>query len=51
VDVSNVAGVSEIHAASISDPEDGGSMYLQTISITAYIVQRPENRINVNNEA
>jgi hypothetical protein len=37
VDVGDVADVSEVPAASILDPEDGGSMYLWNVGTIAHI--------------
>lgn len=49
--VSDVADVSEVHAASVFriDPKDGGSIYLRKVGSFSHnhTVSQPKNRINI----
>jgi hypothetical protein len=49
--VDDGSDISQVHAASIFNPEDGENMYLWNISTTVHnhIVQQSKNSININN--
>jgi hypothetical protein len=49
MDLGSVANVSDVHDASIFNPEDGCIMYIRNVDKIAHIhrVRRPKNRIYI----